>query len=597
MSSFGVGGTNAHVVLEEAPPPAPPAPSRPWQLLVLSARSPAALDAATGNLAAALADGVPAGGSLADVAFTLSAGRRVFPHRRVLVAAGCEDAATVLAERPAERLPSAHDADDPRRRPVVFLLPGQGAQHAGMARRLYDGEPTFRRHLDRAAELLREPLAAATGGDGDLRRLLFPAPDADPAAAAARLEATAVAQPALFAVEVALARLWSEWGVEPAALIGHSLGELAAACLGGVVSFEDGLRLVAERGRLMQAAPAGAMLAVPLPADDVERRLEGFAGVELAAVNQPDRATVAGGEDAVAAFAAALAADGVAARRLHTSHAFHSAAMDGAVEPFRAAVAAVPLSPPSIPIVSNLTGTWLTDAEATDPAYWARHLRQRVRFADGLATLLADADRVLLEVGPGTTLTTLARRHPARAGQPVVHTLPHPRAGERGEGRAGRRRAGGGPRRPRAAVAGRRRDRLAGLLGRRDPAPPAAAHLPVRAPPLLDRRRAGCRPPRRPCGRRHDGRQAGRRRPLVPPRHLERRAAAAGRGGRRAAAALVGAGRRKPRPRARADLRPRTRPGWAVPVRTVRWQTPWSPRWRSGDDRWRWSKPTPRRRG
>ncbi len=427
VSSFGVGGTNAHAVLEEAPSPPPPAPSRPWQLLLLSARSPQALDAATANLGAALAHGVPAGGSLADVAWTLSAGRRVFPHRRVLVASGREDAAAALAERPAERLPTVHDAGEPRRRPVAFLFPGQGAQHPGMARRLYDCEPTFREHLDQAAELLRGELA---GEEADLRRLLFPAADADPVAAAARLEATAVAQPALFAVEVALARLWMEWGVVPAAMLGHSLGELAAACVAGVFSFADGLRLVAARGRLMQAAPAGAMLALPLPAAEIERRLADHPGVELAAVNQPERATVAGPEEAVAAFAAALAADGVEARRLHTSHAFHSAAMDGAVAPFRAAAAGVALSPPSIPFVSNLTGTWITDAEATDPGYWARHLRGRVRFDDGLAALLAEEDRVLLEVGPGTTLTTLARRHPARAGQPVVHTLPAPRDAE-----------------------------------------------------------------------------------------------------------------------------------------------------------------------
>jgi len=454
VSSFGVGGTNAHAVLEEAPAPAAPAPSRAWQLLPVSARSPEALEAATANLGRALAEGVPAAGSLADVSFTLTEGRRAFAHRRFLVAGDAADAARRLsdAEAPLPLARAAGGGDEVTARPVAFLFPGQGAQHPDMARRLYEDEAVFREALDEALDLYR-----GDGGGGttaDLRGWLFPAAGADPEAAAERLRDTAVAQPALFAVEYALARLWISWGVEPAAMLGHSLGELVAACLAGVFSLADGMALVTTRGRLMAAAPEGSMLAVPLPAAEVEERLasmdssgggadavaenQHWAGqVELAAVNQPDRVTVSGPEAALAAFAEALAADGIQARPLHTSHAFHSASMETAMEPFRAAVAKVDLAPPSIPFVSNLTGTWITDAEATDPGYWARHLRATVRFADGLATLLDEAgdEPALLEVGPGDTLSTLARRHPGRGQRPVISCLPHPR--QAGDGRRG----------------------------------------------------------------------------------------------------------------------------------------------------------------
>jgi len=426
VSSFGIGGTNAHVVLEQAPPAGPSGPSRPWQLLTLSARTASALEAMTENLARHLAE-APSDRpdtDLADVAYTLQAGRKSFPHRRVLV---CRDRAAAAAAL-RDRDPGAvrTQAVEARDRPVVFLFPGQGAQHVGMGRELYDGEPAFRAALDRCADLLAPHLGL------DLRQLLYPAaagagrePDAD---AARALEQTAVAQPALFAVEYALAQLWSEWGVRPAAMLGHSIGEYVAACLAGVLTLADALALVAERGRLMQALPAGAMLAVPLPEAEVRELLAADGGLALAAVNAPALCVVSGPPAAVAALAEGLAARGVDCRRLHTSHAFHSAMMEPVLEPFAAAVAKVRLAPPRIPYLSNLTGGWIEPAQATDPRYWARHLRETVRFGDAVGELLGDRSRVLLEVGPGRSLGTLVRRHPEAAPERVViASLSHPR--------------------------------------------------------------------------------------------------------------------------------------------------------------------------
>ncbi len=408
VSSFGIGGTNAHLVLEEAPPAAPSGPSRPLQLLPLSARSAVALEALTDRLAGHLAAHPDL--CLADVAHTLQMGRRPLPHRRVLVAGGAApanavDAAALLAARdPARVLTLAREAQDRGRRQVVFLFPGQGAQHPGMGRGLYAAEPVFRAALDSCLELLAPRLPGI-----DLLRLLHP-PPAEAAAAAARLTETAVAQPLLFAVEIALARLWMSWGIEPAAMLGHSLGEYVAACLAGVFSLADGLALVAERARLMQALPKGAMLAVPLPEAAVGELLAVAGDLALAAVNAPALCVVSGPEAAVAALAAELGARGLHARRLHTSHAFHSAMMDAMVEPFGEALAAVRLEPPRRPWLSNLTGTWIEPAQAVDPGYWLRHLRQPVRFAAALRELAGDPDRVLLEVGPGRGLATLVRR-------------------------------------------------------------------------------------------------------------------------------------------------------------------------------------------
>ncbi|HXM57919.1 MAG TPA: type I polyketide synthase, partial [Candidatus Dormibacteraeota bacterium] len=328
VSAFGIGGTNVHVVLEEAPAPPPPAPARPWQVLPLSARTTAALEEATDRLAArlsALSPSAPApspsegegrggGAPLADVAWTLQVGRAEHEHRRAVVCRDAADALETMASRDPRRMPTGPAAASWSG--AAFLFPGQGAQHVGMGAGLRESEPVFRTELDRCCELAAAELGV------DLRELLGAPPEraADAARALARTELT---QPALFAVEYALARLWMSWGIRPGAMIGHSIGEYVAATLAGVFALEDAVRLVVERGRLVQALPPGAMLAVPLPEAEVVPLLG--PGLDLAAVNGPRLCVVAGEEAAVAGLSARLESEGVVGRRLHTSHAFHSA--------------------------------------------------------------------------------------------------------------------------------------------------------------------------------------------------------------------------------------------------------------------------------
>jgi phthiocerol/phenolphthiocerol synthesis type-I polyketide synthase E len=415
VSSFGMGGTNAHLVLEEAPAATVVAgPSRPWQLLLLSARTATALERMTTNLAEHLERNPDL--DLADVAYTLHLGRRALSHRRILVSSDVGDAAAALHRLDPKRVASG--IEESRDRPVSFLFPGQGAQHVGMARTLYAHETVFRREVDRCAGFLEPHLGL------DLRTLLAP-PAERRAAAEEQLAHTAVVQPVLFTVEFALARLWISWGVRPESLLGHSIGEYVAACLAGTFQLEDALALVALRGRLMQELPPGAMLSVPLGEREVGELLG--SDLSLAAVNAPSLSVVSGPQESIDRLHDRLRTEGLDCRRLRTSHAFHSAMMEPMLEELAAAVARLPLSPPRIPFLSNLTGDWITAADATDPLYWVRHLRQTVRFSDGLARLLAEPDRVLLEVGPGRSLSSLARRQPQwPAGGLALASLPDP---------------------------------------------------------------------------------------------------------------------------------------------------------------------------
>ncbi|MFE4108593.1 type I polyketide synthase [Almyronema epifaneia] len=410
VSSFGIGGTNAHVVLEEAPAPAPSMPARPWQLVLLSAKTAAALDQAAANLATHLRQHPQA--NLADVAYTLQVGRKAFSHRRLVVCRTVDEAIAALTATDSPQkatLASGH-------REVVFLLPGQGAQYPGMTQDLYRSEAAFRQQIDHCCQLLQPHL------DRDLRTLLYPHPAA---AQADLLSQTGYAQPAIFVVNYALAKLWQSWGIQPTALIGHSLGELVAACLAGVFCLEDALKLVCQRGQLMQQCPPGAMLSVPLPAADMQPWLS--AEVTLAALNAPALTVLSGSTAAIAQVQAQLTAAGIESRQLHTSHGFHSPLMAEAVAPFTAAVAQVALQPPQIPLLSNVTGTWLTAAEATDPAYWGQQLRQPVQFGPAIAQLLQEPSQILLEVGPGRTLTTLAKQQVRT--QLCLRTVRHPQEG------------------------------------------------------------------------------------------------------------------------------------------------------------------------
>ena len=398
VSAFGFGGTNAHVVLQEAPLATAAVPSlRPQQLLTLSARTPEALNALSQRMAAYLDDAdATAALSFADIAHTARIGRRAFAYRRSVVAVDRAEAARLLAATSTAGVPPITDAPE-----VAFLCPGQGAQYPAMGRGLYAAEPVFREAYDACCAVLasRMEIGASTA-DAVLDLFFSDAPDV--------LVATHLTQPAVFALEYALARLWMSWGVEPGALIGHSVGEFVCATLAGVMSLTDALALVALRGRLMQAQPAGSMLSVRLSADAMSHYLDD--AVELAAENSPALCVVAGPTPDIERLEARLAADGVAAKRLMTSHAFHSAMMQPVVAPMLAQLQTMTLHAPQIPIVSTVTGDWLSDADARDPQYWAEHLRRPVRFAPAASRLLEDPNRLLIEVGPRGTLATLAKQ-------------------------------------------------------------------------------------------------------------------------------------------------------------------------------------------
>ncbi|MEO8425663.1 MAG: type I polyketide synthase [Verrucomicrobiota bacterium] len=412
VSSFGVGGTNAHAILEEAPDEEPSLQSRPAQLLLLSARTISALDAATRNLADHLKQNPNI--NLADVAFTLQRGRRVFEQRRSVVCQDIDDARTALEKLDSKRAFSqAATHSEP---PIVFMFPGQGAQYVNMGSELYHAEPVFREQVDLCSKLL-EPILGL-----DLRTILYPLEENEEEARR-QLTQTFVTQPALFVMEYALAKLWVSWGVRPQAVIGHSVGEYVAACLAGVFALDDALRLVAARARMIQELPSGSMFAVRLAETDLRPLLGEH--LSLAAVNAQSNCVVSGPDESADRLHQQLSERNIACRRLCTSHAFHSEMMDSILVPFTELVRQVKLNSPEIPIISTLTGTWAQPADLTDPDYWARQLRQTVRFADGLGELVKEPARILLEVGPGQTLSTLARQHPDKnSEQLALHSMP-----------------------------------------------------------------------------------------------------------------------------------------------------------------------------
>ncbi|MFT3709006.1 MAG: amino acid adenylation domain-containing protein [Archangium sp.] len=405
VSSFGVGGTNAHVVIEEAPAPAPRGDSRSKHLITLSARTDAALEALTLSLSRE-GEGQP---DLADVTYVQHVGRKQFSKRRAVVVADWKDALAAL-KNPA-RVTTATAGPT---FPIAFLFPGQGSQYVEMGKALYRDEPEFQLIVDQCAELATPILGR------DLREVLFPK-EGDTEATRDALRNTAFTQTGLFTIEYALARQLMTWGVKPTAMLGHSVGEWVAATIAGVFTLEDAVRLVATRGVLMQKQPAGSMLSVRLPADEVRKLLTG--GLTVASDNGPQLCVVAGPTPEVEALEKSLTAKNVVAKALHTSHAFHSSMMDPVVEPLRAELAKVKLSAPKLPIVSSSTGRALTDKEAMDPTYWARHLRETVRFREAMQTL-AQEKRTFIEVGPRATLATLARQIVTDRAQPCIATLP-----------------------------------------------------------------------------------------------------------------------------------------------------------------------------
>ncbi|BAY15299.1 beta-ketoacyl synthase [Anabaenopsis circularis NIES-21] len=435
VSSFGIGGTNAHIILEEAPVMKQGSSTslslqdatqtlrdqgveeqrRRYQVLVLSAKTSTALETATSNLANYCQQNLKI--NLADVAYTLSIGRQAFAYRRFIVAQDIQDAVKALTIK--EQQLDFNHCQELNNHSVIFMFPGQGSQYVNMGRELYKTELIFKEQIDYCAEFLQPHLGL------DLRNLLYPN-DEYQEIANQQLQQTSLTQPALFIVEYALAQLWIAWGVRPSAMIGHSIGEYVAACIAGVFSLEDALILVAIRGRLMQQQPAGAMLAVPLSEAELQPWLN--ENICLAAINSPNNCVVSGTTQAIHDLQSKLTEQGIESRPLHTSHAFHSQMMDSILEPFQEKIGQINLNSPIIPILSNLTGNWLTKNEATDSKYWVQHLRRTVRFSEGITVLLQHPNQILLEVGPGRTLSSLAQQHSNQiTKQLVVSSLRHPK--------------------------------------------------------------------------------------------------------------------------------------------------------------------------
>ncbi len=412
ITALGAGGTNCHVILEEAPAALPGEGGREKQLLVLSAKSPAALEQVRSRLASAL-EAKPSL-DLADVAYTLALGRRDMPYRCAFAASDHTDAIARLRQQSTKDL--ASDRAEDGRPTTIFMFPGGGAQYAGMGAELYDREPVFRDAVDRSLAIVDGIL------DRDLKKLLYPTA-AEAEAATRTLEMPSLTLPALFIVEYAMACLFQSWGLSPGAVIGHSMGEYVAACLAEVITLDEGLGLVALRGRLFEQVPPGAMLSVPLS----EAELLGLLppGVDIAAANAPDFTVASGPVAAIEKLEAILAQRDIESTRIHISVAAHSAMLAPILDKFREHCRKISFQPPKIPIISNVTGTWMTAAQATDPDYWVSHLRSTVRFAEGLETIRRLGDVALLEVGPGRTLRSLARIQ-ARPFHHVANSMRHP---------------------------------------------------------------------------------------------------------------------------------------------------------------------------
>jgi amino acid adenylation domain-containing protein len=414
VTSLGMGGTNAHVILEEAPGDQHASKSvRPCIskdcLILLSAQTESAREKITENLSGYMQENPDL--NLADVAYTLSMGRRDFNYRRMVLCREPGEFITALEDlTPGVVFDSVCDIID---RPVVFMFPGQGAQYVNMGKKLYQKEPLYKEYMDKCAELLIPLLGI------DPREVIYPDGSSSLEENGEKLRQTWLTQPVLFMLEYSLAQVWMDWGIMPMGMIGHSIGEFTAASISGCMSLEDALKLVAARGRLMHEQEKGAMLSVGLN----ESQIRGMLGDDgddlfLAAVNSPKHCVVSGRTRDVEKLGKQLSEKNIYCRLLHTSHAFHSPLMEPMIKEFTKIVEKIKLNAPTIPFISCITGTWIRDEEACSPQYWAKQLRKPVRFSDGIQEILRDPSLVLLEVGPGSSLSVLTKEYKKNGNEP-----------------------------------------------------------------------------------------------------------------------------------------------------------------------------------
>lgn len=396
VSSFGMGGTNVHIILEEAPERSPSGPARDWQLVSVSAKTVSALDRVKDRLREDLKAYQEQ--PLADLAFSLHKGRSQFPHSSIVLARDSEEALEAISQGHHEHYFN-HVWDD-KERLMTFMFSGQGSQHVDMARALYEREAEFQQDFNYCASILNRYM------EKSITDIIFP-DEKMREQAKERLNQTAYTQPALFTVEYCIAKQLMRWGIHPAALIGHSVGEYVAACIAGIFSLEDALKVVAERGRLIQSLPEGDMLFVPKAEAEIREYLNDE--VSLAVVNTFEATVLSGSKQAIAKLRDQLEEQNIKTKILRTSHAFHSNMMEPILEDFKRTVCSVRLGEPMLPVISNISGDWLTKEQAADPQYWVDHLRSTVRFANGIEKLTKGATRLFLEIGPGNALTQFTR--------------------------------------------------------------------------------------------------------------------------------------------------------------------------------------------
>ncbi|MCU0287363.1 MAG: SDR family NAD(P)-dependent oxidoreductase, partial [Acidobacteria bacterium] len=427
VSAFGIGGTNAHVVLEEWPQNTPRTEktAKPTQsayyLIPLSARTGTALDKMSANLCAFLQEHkeyIDPG----DVAYTLQVGRKRFHQRRILICSGIAEAIKEFSSTTSNKTLSFNAFE--KAPAVIFMFPGQGSQYVGMALDLYRSEPIFRQEMDRCFAILKSLM------DYDLKEILYPSLKNNPITGDLLINETEITQPVIFTIEYALTKLLMTWGIKPYAMIGHSIGEYTAACIAGVFSLENALKIVTMRGKLMQQVPHGAMTGVAISEKQLLPLLEAYPNIALAAVNSPANCTVSGAQQDIAVFEEQAKENGFRIRPLHTSHAFHSRMMDPILETFAGTFKHVQVNKPVIPYLSNLSGTWISTEQIQDPTYWSKHLRQAVRFSDGLQELLKIENTIFIEVGPGRVLSTFVKEHETgkngKTAPQVINLVKHP---------------------------------------------------------------------------------------------------------------------------------------------------------------------------